>query len=71
MTLSPQAQAVYERLCDGTFEIDLDRLADSLLARMEAGSLEPCVCGGCTGAVPEAIAAEETDSARVSVSRAR
>jgi hypothetical protein len=36
--LSPAARAVYERLVSGTYEIDLERLADALLARFETAS---------------------------------
>jgi hypothetical protein len=51
--LSPAARAVYERLVRGTYEIDLERLADALLARFETG---PVCCAlasaGSSGACP-------------------
>lgn len=36
--LSPAARAVHDRLVSGTFEIDVERLADALLAELEAGA---------------------------------
>lgn len=53
--LSPAARAVHDRLISGTYEIDLDRLADALLARFETGAVVPC----CTEAEAEAVAAGE------------
>lgn len=73
MRLSPAARAVYERLRNGTFEIDVERLADALLARFETLSPGPCACKD--GAVPDAPAAGDIarDGARAkaSLSRAR
>lgn len=49
--LSPAARAVRDRLISGTYELDLERLADALLARFETGAISPC----CTeaGAEPD------------------
>lgn len=75
MSLSPAARAVYERLRDGTFEIDVERLADALLARFETLSPRACSCrDGCALDAPE-VASSEGDSdgarAKASLSRAR
>ena len=74
--LSPAARAVYERLVSGTYEIDLERLADALLARFETAA--PCcarVAGGpCdAAAAPEAPEGPEAapDGPHASLSRAR
>jgi hypothetical protein len=44
--LSPAARAVQDRLISGTYEIDLERLAEALLARFEAGALSAAVAVG-------------------------
>ena len=57
--LSPAARAVYERLVSGTYEIDLERLADALLARFETASA--CCALAAAGPGDEPLAAGDLE----------
>lgn len=61
--LSPAARAVHDRLASGTFEIDVDRLADALLDELEAGAAKalPALAAPEVGAQPDVSRARSPD----------